>query len=163
MGCDAAGKAPQIRTMQDRDLDAVERNERRSYQFPWSRGNFADCLQAGHVALVLEAHNEVIGHGVASIGAGESHLLNLCVVRDQQGKGLGRELLRHTLAAIQERGASVVFLEVRPTNWAANALYESMGFREIGRRKDYYPAALGHEDARVLALDLDQHPLREPL
>ena len=112
---------------------------------------------------MLSEAQDLVGHGIASVAAGESHLLNLCVRRDQQGRGYGRHLLRHLLAAIAARGAGVVFLEVRPTNWSANALYESVGFREIGIRKDYYPAAIGHEDARVLALDLTRHELNEPL
>jgi ribosomal-protein-alanine N-acetyltransferase len=58
------------------------------------------------------------------------------------------------LDTAKRRDAEVVFLEVRPSNRAACRLYESLGFNEIGRRKDYYPAANGHEDAKVLALQL---------
>lgn len=54
-----------------------------------------------------------------------------------------------------ERKAKVIFLEVRPSNHVALRLYDSLGFNEIGRRKNYYPSHDGHEDAQVLALQLD--------
>lgn len=147
----------QVRTMVDLDLDNVERNERRSYQFPWTRGIFVDCLEAKNLCLVLQEGDDLLGHAIASVGAGESHLLNLCMRRDQQGRGLGRRLLDQCLDGVQKRGAEMVFLEVRPSNQVAIALYESVGFNEIGLRKGYYPAAMGHEDALVLALDFRQH------
>jgi ribosomal-protein-alanine N-acetyltransferase len=53
-------------------------------------------------------------------------------------------------------GASVLFLEVRPSNHVAGNLYETLGFNEIGIRRNYYPADTGHEDARVLVLDLEK-------
>ena len=98
-----------------------------------------------------------VAHAVVSVGAGESHLLNLCVRRDVQGRGYGRVLAVHVMGRARTRGASAMFLEVRPSNLVAAGLYESLGFREIGIRKNYYPAQVGHEDARVLALDLDAH------
>lgn len=140
------------------DLDAVLENETRSYEFPWTRGIFADCLRTGHECWVLEDDREVIGHGILSLVGGEAHLLNVCIRRDLQGHGHGRELVGHMLDTARLRGAEVVFLEVRPSNRAACALYESLGFNEIGRRKDYYPARNGHEDAKVLALQLKLEP-----
>ncbi len=142
--------------MQPTDLDQVERNERRAYQYPWSQGIFRDCLSANHQCSVLVEDNDLLGHAIASVGAGESHLLNLCLRRDQQGRGLGRVLLAHVLEHVQSRGAEIMFLEVRPSNQVAVALYESVGFNEIGVRKGYYPAAVGHEDALGLALDFRQ-------
>lgn len=149
-----------IRPMGRADLDAVLRVETRSYGFPWSRGNFADCLSAGHLCLVGEVDGVVVGHGIATVAVGEAHLLNLCVTRDRQGTGLGRRMLHETLRQILKRGGYRVFLEVRPSNFSAVALYESVGFVEIGVRKNYYPAPIGHEDARVLALELDRERYR---
>jgi len=140
--------------MEGDDLEHVLVNETRSYAYPWTRGIFADCLKAGHECWVLMRRSAIIGHGVLSVAAGEAHLLNVCVRRDDQGQGLGRILVRHMLDRALARGAEVVFLEVRPSNYVAGALYESIGFNEIGRRKDYYPAAHGHEDARVMAMQL---------
>jgi ribosomal-protein-alanine N-acetyltransferase len=137
------------------DLEAVLENEIRSYAFPWTRGVFADCLRSAYECWVLAERGALIGHGILVVGADEAHLLNLCIRRDRQGEGHGRVLAEHMLARARVRGARVVVLEVRPTNRVALALYQTLGFREIGRRPDYYPAEKGHEDAIVLELPLD--------
>ena len=140
--------------MELHDLDRVVENETRSYAFPWTRGVFSDCLKSGYECWVAQRDAVIIGHGVLSIGANEGHLLNACVRRDQQGFGLGRQIVVHMLERAAKRGATIVYLEVRPSNRVAAALYASLGFREVGSRKDYYPAEMGNEDARVLALTL---------
>jgi ribosomal-protein-alanine N-acetyltransferase len=140
--------------MEAGDLDRVLENETRSYAFPWTRGVFSDCLKSRHECWVAVHERDIVGHGVLSIGANEAHLLNVCVRRDQQGQGLGRQIVVHMIDRAQQRRATVVYLEVRPSNRVAAALYASLGFREIGLRKDYYPAQIGNEDARVLALSL---------
>jgi ribosomal-protein-alanine N-acetyltransferase len=63
-------------------------------------------------------------------------------------------LLREVIRVARERGAKNVFLEVRPSNAPALALYEAFGFNRIGQRRGYYPAHVGREDALVLALAL---------
>lgn len=138
------------------DLDRVIENEVRSYQFPWTRGNFSDCLSARHECRVLLLDGEVAGHGILAAGAGEAHLLNVCVRRDRQGEGHGRTLVVHMLERARERGVEMVFLEVRPSNLVAVRLYHTLGFNDIGIRRGYYPATRGHEDAQVMALDLRQ-------
>lgn len=143
-----------FRPMLSMDLDHVLENEVRSYQFPWTRGNFSDCLSAGHECRLVLDDDVIIGHGILSFGPQEAHLLNVCVRRDQQGRGYGRGLVIHMLERAQVRGSDMVFLEVRPSNVVAVALYHSLGFNEIGVRRNYYPAHKGHEDAQVMALDL---------
>lgn len=149
-----------FRAMENADLDGVVENEMRAYEYPWTRGNFADCLDAHHECRIACLDGEIIGHGILSFGAGEAHLLNVCIRRDRQGHGYGRVLVLHMLERARLRQADVVFLEVRPSNIAACELYQSLGFSEIGVRKNYYPASKGHEDALVMALDLDSFPGR---
>lgn len=146
--------AVRIRPMLMADLAAVTKNETRAYAFPWSPGIFADCLAVEHECWVLEKGDGLIGHGILSAAAGEAHLLNLCVARDQQGRGLGRRLLEWMVARARLRQATVIFLEVRPSNRAACELYDSAGFCDVGRRPGYYPDARGSEDARVMAMEL---------
>jgi ribosomal-protein-alanine N-acetyltransferase len=143
-----------FRPMIATDLEHVLENEMRAYQYPWSRGNFSDCLAARHECRVLLVEDRIAGHGILSAAAGEAHLLNVCVRRDQQGHGYGRALVSHMLHRARMRGASTVFLEVRPTNVVALELYRSLGFNEVGVRRDYYPAQWGHEDAQIMALEL---------
>lgn len=142
--------------MQLEDLDAVVVVETRSYAFPWTRGVFADCLESGYECwlLMFPRQDALAGHAILNVAAGESHLLNVCVLREHRGRGLGRMLVDHVLKRARVRGAERAFLEVRPTNRSAIALYESMGFKGIGIRKNYYPATRGHEDAQVMALEL---------
>jgi ribosomal-protein-alanine N-acetyltransferase len=95
------------------------------------------------------------GHAVMSLMApGECHVLNVCVRPDLQGAGLGRELMNHLIDTARGYGVTLMLLEVRPTNLAALELYRSLGFNEVGLRKDYYPARGGREDGLVLALEL---------
>ena len=144
-----------IRPMFADDLDAVLTNEFTAYDFPWTRGVFSDCLKVGNQCWVLEQESEIVGHAIVTIGAGEAHLLNVCIRGNAQGAGLGRALVMYALEKAFEAGADALFLEVRPSNHIAARLYDSIGFTEVGLRKDYYPAPLGHEDARVLVLDLE--------
>ena len=140
-----------IRTMTHDDLTMVCDIERRSYEFPWSHGVFRDCLLAGYQCIVLERGERVAGYGILSIAAGEAHILNVCVEPAYRALGYGERLLDAIL--LRARGASVreVFLEVRPSNEAALALYKKKGFVQIANRPKYYQAQKGREDAAVLS------------
>ena len=92
--------------------------------------------------------------GVISVAADEGHILNVCVAPERQGRGHGRRLLRALVDYARDCGAARVFLEVRPSNPHAIALYHDEGFNEIGRRPRYYPSHDGREDALVMAMEL---------
>jgi [ribosomal protein S18]-alanine N-acetyltransferase len=136
------------------DLDAVAAIEQAAYPHPWSRGNFSDSLEAGYHCWVVECGGATVGYTVVMIAAGEAQLLNLTVGAPWQGQGVGRELINFALKLARDYGAQRMFLEVRPSNTAARALYASAGFSEIAVRRDYYPAGAGREDAIVLELSL---------
>lgn len=143
-----------IRKMRIEDLPLVLKNERRGYTHPWSEGIFIDCLTHGHECWLMIFSRKVVGHGIVSVAAGESHLLNVCVHPECQGHGFGKAMVEHLLLRARARNATSMFLEVRPSNVAAYHLYEKLGFNEIGRRENYYPAYVGREDALVLAKEL---------
>jgi ribosomal-protein-alanine N-acetyltransferase len=145
---------PMLRPMGPADVDRVLAVEQTLYTHPWTLGNFRDSLQAGYSCWVLEYGPELVGYGVVMIGVQEAHLLNLSVRRGWQRRGLGRRLLEHFLEVAREAGARRMFLEVRPSNAAARALYAARGFREITVRRGYYPATVGREDAILMGLDL---------
>ena len=146
----------QLRPMTEEDLARVSAVERESYSFPWSEGIFRDCLRVGYVCRAVEIGFDLVGYAVMSTGAGEAHILNLCVRETMRGRGIGRTLLRQLLDLAAEAGVEDAFLEVRPSNLAAIRLYQSLGFVQAGVRKGYYQAAGGREDATVLRLDLRQ-------
>jgi ribosomal-protein-alanine N-acetyltransferase len=137
-----------------RDLDAVVAIEVGAYGFPWSRGNFVDSLAAGHAAEVLEWNDALVGYYIAMPGVDEMHLLNIAVAPRWQGQGLGSLLLDAVRAAAEQRGLHALWLEVRESNVRARALYARRGFETVARRRDYYPAATGREDAVVMSLIL---------
>ncbi len=144
-----------LRPMREDDLDTVMEIERRAYPFPWTHGIFRDCLLAGYPMWVQEQGGELLGYGVLSIAAGEAHILNLCTAPGHEGQGLGRRMLQALLRVARGQRAQRVFLEVRPSNPRAIALYEYNGFNEIGRRPRYYPDHGGRrEDAIVMAMEL---------
>jgi ribosomal-protein-alanine N-acetyltransferase len=140
--------------MMSGDLPAVAAVERASYAFPWSEGIFRDCLRVGYLCRVAEVDGAIAGYGILATGADEAHLLNLCVRADLRGRGLGRRMLLLLVERARESGAEAVFLEVRPSNPGAIALYQSEGFVRVGLRKGYYQAVGGREDALVLKRDL---------
>jgi ribosomal-protein-alanine N-acetyltransferase len=143
-----------IRPMTEADVGGVVALERASYQFPWSEGIFRDCLRVGYVCRVVTSANRLIGYGVMSVGAGEAHILNLCVDSGFRCQGIGRSMLDYLLDRGAAAGMTEAFLEVRPSNTAAIRLYLSLGFDQVGMRRGYYQAVGGREDAAVLKLSL---------
>ncbi|MDN5864304.1 MAG: ribosomal protein S18-alanine N-acetyltransferase [Gammaproteobacteria bacterium] len=159
MNAAVAFDAVRFRVLLPADIDHLAAMERRAYAGKgWNRGIFTDCLRNGYICRGLVAGERISGYYIVSVGAGESHLLNLVVDPDCQRRGFGRSLLFHALAEACQAGAECIFLEVRPSNVAARRLYEQEGFSEFGRRRGYYPASErgGPEDALVLCLKLQR-------
>ena len=165
----SAMAAPAVRfepLLADR-LDEVLRVEQRAYALPWSRANFLDALHAGYQAQLLVARSEggpgladdgictVLGYFVAMKGVDEVHLLNITVAPEYQGQGWSRLLLDALALWARGQGAQWLWLEVRVGNARALRVYEAHGYRRVGLRKAYYPAAHGtREDAIVMSLRL---------
>lgn len=141
----------EIRTMNYADLNSVLTVEKKAYPHPWTLGIFRDCLRIGYNAWVMTLDKKIIGYGIVMLSPGEAHILNICVGPDYQKKGLGRYLLRYILKKSKHTDIDMVLLEVRRSNAAAQQLYQSEGFHELGVRKAYYPADNGREDAIILA------------
>ncbi len=144
----------QLRLMLVGDIDAVMQIEKIAYPFPWTPGNFQDCLKSGYYACLLEDNHDLIGYAVMSMGAGEAHVLNICIHPKLQGKGLGRALFHSLEEVAKSNGVDMMLLEVRESNLIAIQLYESMGFNELGQRKNYYPSHAGRENALIMARQL---------
>lgn len=145
---------PHFRRMTDADVEAVLNIEFAAFSHPWTRGIFLDCIKSGYECWLMFLGDQQVGHGVLSAAGDECHLLNLTVKPQSQSNGLGGKLLAHLMRQGGERGAETAFLEVRESNHPAVRLYERFGFNEIGRRRDYYPAVGGREDALVMAYTL---------
>ncbi len=140
-----------FRQMALEDISDVIELENEVYQFPWTDRIFKDCIRVGYDCWLAHLGNTVVAHAVISIAAGESHILNLSVTRNHQGKGIGKQFIQFLLNIARNKRAQIMMLEVRPSNIRAINCYSSAGFNEIGCRKDYYPAPNGKEDALLFA------------
>lgn len=149
-------KAPEpgavtILDMAAEHLDDVADIERSVQSFPWTRGNFADGLQAGYGAWVARQSGRVVGFCMAMFAPDVAHVLVIAVAPSSQKKGIGALLLRHCENAARLRGLPALMLEVRPSNGNALNFYQRHGFKQLAIRKDYYPAGDGQrEDACVM-------------
>lgn len=141
-----------IRPLHADDLPAVLALEAQGHDFPWTRGNFEDAVKGGYHMVVLELAGKVAGYGIVQIILDEGHLLNITIDPALHGRGLGRHLLLQLLEYARTH-TDTLFLEVRPSNVHAISLYQTVGFNEIGLRRNYYPARDGgREDALLMAL-----------
>ncbi|MFN3580883.1 MAG: ribosomal protein S18-alanine N-acetyltransferase [Pseudomonas sp.] len=143
-----------FRQMVEDDVEEVLKVEFAAFSHPWTKGIFVDCIRSGYECWIMYRGAQRVGHTVLSLAGDESHLLNITVKPESQGAGLGAAMLEFIIGRARESKAEVTFLEVRASNQRAARLYERFGFNEVGRRKNYYPAVGGREDALVMAYSL---------
>ena len=154
--------------MQMADLDEVLAIESVSHIHPWTKGNFTDSLNAGHWAYCIrpqaDQSNAVEGtfldpsvlwaYCILFPAVDELHLLNITVSPHLRKLGLGKRMMIAIEVVASQQKMPRIILEVRPTNDAALALYQKLGYKQIGVRKNYYPASPdtgSREDALVMA------------
>src|SRR5436853_6806257 len=125
--------------MRPDDLDEVLGIERASFSMPWSRGAFLYEIQQNRVAhcWVMREDGQVVGYLCLWEVADEVHITNVAVRPDLRRQGIARSLLGTVLDDVRRRRFKIVVLEVRPSNQHAVSLYESFGFRVVGRRRGY--------------------------
>lgn len=140
--------------MQPEDLDEVLDIERVSFTMPWSRGAFLYEMERNRVARcwVMHEGGTVVGYLCLWEIVDELHVTNVAVHPGHRRRGIGRALLSGVIEEARRRAIRVVALEVRPSNLEARMLYESFGFRVVGRRRGYYWDT--GEDALVMEADL---------
>ncbi|HVC48690.1 MAG TPA: ribosomal protein S18-alanine N-acetyltransferase [Burkholderiales bacterium] len=136
------------------DIAGVMRIETGAYSYPWTAGNFLDCLKSGYHCKVMTQEGELVGYSVVMDVLDESHLLNLAVSPSMQGQGIGRMILDSIIDEARSQGRRRMILEVRASNLKAISLYRKAGFYRIHVRRNYYPTPVGREHAIVMGLDL---------
>ena len=144
--------------MRSDDLDDVVAIERVSFTLPWSRGAFLYEMEQNRVARcwVMREDRRVVGYLCLWEIGEEIHITNVAVHPEFRRRGIARALLSAVLEDARHRALRVIALEVRPSNREARTLYDSLGFRAVGRRKGYYYDT--GEDALVMELVLDEAP-----
>ncbi|MFW0764430.1 ribosomal protein S18-alanine N-acetyltransferase [Trabulsiella odontotermitis] len=143
-----------ISSLSTADLPRAWQIEKRAHAFPWSEKTFASNQGDRYFNLKLETENEIAAFAITQVVLDEATLFNIAVDPAYQRRGLGRALLEHLIDALEKHGVVTLWLEVRASNVAAIALYESLGFNEATIRKNYYPTAEGREDAIIMALPI---------
>jgi ribosomal-protein-alanine N-acetyltransferase len=143
-----------ISSLTTSDLSAAYAIEQRSHAFPWSEKTFASNEGERYLNLRLDVDGKMAAFAVTQVVLDEATLFNIAVDPDFQRQGLGRQLLEHLISELEKRDVFTLWLEVRASNRAAIALYESLGFNEATIRRNYYPAKEGREDAIIMALPL---------
>jgi ribosomal-protein-alanine N-acetyltransferase len=141
------------------DIKAVWAIEKLSFPTPWTRWSFLSELgnPVSHFLVAGPAPPEpweLWGYLIFWLVYDELHILNLAVHPRHRRKGVGRRLLKEVLTRGRDLGAHTTWLEVRPSNHPARALYESFGFAEVGTRPRYYHDT--QEDALILALSWEE-------
>ena len=150
-----------LRAMRAEDLDQIAALELDLYPNPWRREHFASLLDHPAALSWVAARGErVVGYAMTWVAADEAELANLAVDRSWQRRGIGSRLLTQAAAAVRERGAETLWLEVRVSNTTARSLYVRHGFRIVGRRKAMYERP--REDALVMSADLRAASLVDP-
>jgi ribosomal-protein-alanine N-acetyltransferase len=140
----------ELRPMVREDLEAVAAIERAIHRFPWTLGNFSDALDNGYLCKVAELDGDIAGYAVMMPALDEVELLDIGIAAEYQGRGLGSDLLLRMIELAHSINLRRMFLEVRPSNLAALALYGKHDFRKIGLRRGYYAAGDEREDAIVM-------------
>jgi ribosomal-protein-alanine N-acetyltransferase len=142
-----------LRRARRTDVDAIAAIERAAFSDPWSPASFEAMVKAPRVSMTVAVEgDEVVGYNVVLLAAPDADLANFAVKPSARRRGIGRQLLADALSVARAAGVKHVFLEVRESNAAAIALYESAGFTSFSRRRRYYTDPV--EDARVLRLEL---------
>ena len=145
----------QFETLLPSHLGPVLLIEQSAYAHPWTMANFRDALAAGYQAQLLRAEATLLGYFIAMKGVDEVHLLNITVAPAYQRQGWARVMLEALAIWSRGQGAQWLWLESRASNLRAMQVYDRHGFRRVGHRKAYYPAAGGQrEDAVVMSLRL---------
>ncbi len=143
-----------IYSLKPDDLAAAYAIEQRSHAFPWSEKTFASNQGERYFNLRLDVDDKMAAFAVTQVVLDEATLFNIAVDPAYQRKGLGRRLLEHLISELEKKEVFTLWLEVRASNSAAIALYESLGFNEATIRRNYYPTKEGREDAIIMALPL---------
>ena len=138
------------------DLDGIVQIERAVNPFPWGAEALRDTIASSGHHLISLREGRAVGFLLSSFVLDEAQLLLIGVSPDWQGVGVGGQLLKELINRSQDQGQKLIYLEVRSGNERAIRLYRSLGFIDIGVRRDYYPGLVGREDAIVMSLQIDQ-------
>lgn len=135
------------------DTKKIAQMEKEYFSDAWSEKIIADEVAKERVIVIKDKEN-IVDYCIFMIAADEGEILRIAVDNKQRKKGYGKKLLSFAIDEIKRQGVISVFLEVRAANSAARALYSSVGFEEIGKRKNYYNNP--KEDAIIYKMEIKE-------
>ena len=146
------------------DVDAVHEIETLCFKTPWSRESFLHEIEENQCAryMVVREDGKAIAYAGVWFILDEGHITNIAVHPSRRGMGYGEMVTRAMIQLAADSGMSVMTLEVRRSNEAAQALYHKLGFIDVGYRKRYYENT---EDALIMFLEHmpEAHPENDPM
>lgn len=137
-----------IRLMQQKDVAEVIKIEKLVQSHPWTEAQFQQSVDSYH-STVIEQAGQVVGFCILQPVLDEANLLLMAVHPNQQGQGLGYQLLEQSISHLKNAPIQI-FLEVRESNLAAIKLYEKADFHQIDVRKNYYPNSNGTREHAII-------------
>lgn len=143
-----------FRSMNVEDIPVICEIEHEAFPTPWTEGAFHNELTVNKFAqyIVLEFEGEIVGYGGMWLIMDEAHITNIAIREKYRGRKFGERLVREMQRKAIFYGIQRMTLEVRPSNWIAQRLYEKMGFYSVGVRRRYYTD--NNEDALIMWVDL---------
>lgn len=130
----------EIVKMSAEHIPEIAKLETECFSQPWSENSLSEELKNENSYFLVAVCEKVLGYiGVQEI-CGEAYITNVAVFGEYRKEGIGRKLLNEACNGAKLRGCEFITLEVRESNFAAIALYESEGFEKAGVRKNFYSA-----------------------
>ena len=137
-----------VREFKENDEISIAKLEKECFSEPWSEKAILDAKENNTVFFVAQENQNVIGYAGLQIILDEGYITNVAVTKEQRGKGVGKALMENLLKKADEKDLAFVTLEVRESNLAAISLYEKLGFKKEGERKNFY--ANPKENAHIM-------------
>ena len=152
----------QLDPVTPQDIDNILTIDRTAFKRPWQRKSFlAELAHKDAFSYVVRNQlnhkgSDVIAYVFVRVILNEMHIMRIAVAASFQTKGVATRMLRQCFALAQQKQLDAVYIEVRPSNSSAIALYSKAGFQSLGTRPNYYPET--GEDALVMVKHLKVTP-----
>ncbi len=140
-----------IRLYKAGDEQAIAEIERQSFSSPWSAAAVSESAESGTEFTVLEDSGQIVGYAGIQVIEPEGYITNIAILPEFRGRGFGDLLVSALKDLAKERSLDFISLEVRESNTVAISLYRKHGFKEKGRRKNFYTSP--NEDAIIMTLE----------
>ena len=128
-----------VRKAEKKDVKGIVKRENECFSTPETEESIYSFLKSQTFFVdVIEDEGEITGHSIYFFVPDNAEIISVAVTTDKRRMGYGRELVYHVINRAKEKGCKEVFLEVRKSNEGAIALYTSIGFRQVGERKNLY-------------------------